>query len=268
QTVMVEDHTPPTITCVPNKSVECTSTWTFDAPTATDTCGTVTVTILGTVTNLTGHCGNTFAATRTWRATDACGNTAECSQTVTVEDHTPPTLTCVPNKTVECTSNWTFDAPTASDSCGDVTMTLLNTVTNLTGHCGNTFDATRTWRATDACGNTADCSQTVTVLDKTPPTITCVANKTVECASTWTFDAPTASDTCGNVTITIVGTVTNLTGHCGNTFAATRTWRATDACGNTAECSQTVTVEDHTPPTITCVPNKSVECASTWTFDA
>src|SRR2546430_10869556 len=85
--------TPPTITCAPNKSVECTSTWTFDAPTAIDTCGNVTVTILGTVTNLTGHCGNTFAATRTWPAADSCCNTTECSQTVTVEDTTPTPIT-------------------------------------------------------------------------------------------------------------------------------------------------------------------------------
>ncbi len=268
QTVTVEDHTPPSITCVPNKTVECSSAWSFDPPSASDTCGTVTISILSTVTNLTGHCGNTFDATRTWRATDACGNFADCSQKVTLEDHTPPTITCVPNKTVECTSAWSFDAPTASDTCDSATITILNTVTNKTGHCGNTFDATRTWRATDACGNTADCSQKVTVEDHTPPTITCVPNKTVECTSVWSFDPPTASDTCGTVTITIVGTVTNLTGHCGNTFDATRTWRATDACGNTAECSQTVTVEDHTPPTITCVPNKTVECTSTWNFDA
>src|SRR5439155_14867647 len=94
---------------------------------ASDTCGSATITIVSTVTNPTGHCGNTFDATRTWRATDACGNTAECSQKVTVEDHTPPTITCVPNKTVECTSNWPFDAPTASDTCRSVTITVLNT---------------------------------------------------------------------------------------------------------------------------------------------
>src|SRR6266540_4213624 len=268
QTITVRDTTRPTILCVPDKTVECTSTWDFDAPTASDTCGSATITILSTVTNITGHCGNTFDTTRTWRATDACGNTAECSQKVTVQDTTKPTITCAGNKTVECTSTWDFDPPPASDTCGNVTITVLNTVTNTAGHCGNTFDTTRTWRATDACGNTADCSQTVTVEDHTPPTITCVPDKTVECISTWDFDPPIAADGCGTATISIVSTVTNLTGHCGNTFDATRTWRATDACGNTAECSQKVTLEDHTPPTITCVANKSVECGSDWTFDA
>src|SRR5207247_7505843 len=62
-----------------------------------------------------------------------------CSQTVTVEDHTPPTITCVPNKTVECTSAWSFNAPNATDTCGSAAITILSTLTNLTGHCGNTF---------------------------------------------------------------------------------------------------------------------------------
>ncbi len=50
-----------------------------------------------------------------------------------------------------------------------VALTVANTVTNAT--CGNGFNATRTWRASDACGNSATCSQTVQVVDQGPPAI-------------------------------------------------------------------------------------------------
>src|SRR5207237_1436846 len=268
QKVTVVDTTAPTITCVADKTVECTAAWTFDAPSFSDTCGLVTNAILSTVTNTAAHCGNTFDATRTWEATDACGNKARCSQKVTVVDTTAPTITCVADKTVECTAAWTFDAPSFSDTCGLVTNAILSTVTNTAAHCGNTFDATRTWEATDACGNKARCSQKVTVVDTTPPGITCVADKTVECTAAWTFDSPSFSDTCGLTTNAIVSTVTNSVGHCGNTFDATRTWEAIDACGNKARCTQKVTTVDTTAPTITCRPDKTVECTSAWSFDA
>src|SRR5439155_9217075 len=116
------------------------SAWTFDTPTASDTCGSATIAILSTTTNTAGHCGNTFTATRTWRATDACGNAADCSQTVTVEDHTAPAIVCAGAKTVEWGSAWSFDVPTASDTCGSATIAILSTTTNSSGHCGNTFD--------------------------------------------------------------------------------------------------------------------------------
>src|SRR5258706_12219299 len=165
------------------------------------------------MTNRTGHCGNTFDTTRTWRATDDCGNFSECSQKVTVVDTTKPTITCVPDKTVECTSVWDFDPPIASDTCGGVRVTVVSTTTNRTDHCGNTFDTTRTWRAIDDCGNFSECSQKVTVVDTTKPIITCVPDKTVECTSVWNFDPPTASDSCGNASVTIISTTTNRTSH-------------------------------------------------------
>src|SRR5438067_3403017 len=93
-----------------------------------------------------------------------------------------------------------LDAPSANDPCGSATIAILGTTTNTAGFCGNTFSATRSWRATDACGNHADCSQTVTAVDTTPPTITCAGNKTAECTTAWSFDAPTANDTCGSNT--------------------------------------------------------------------
>jgi hypothetical protein len=250
QTVTVEDTKPPVLTCAPNKTVNCSLVGStggnFDAPTASDGCsGTnVTITILSTVTTTNG-CSRLM--TRTWQASDACNNTNTCSQTITLVDTTPPVLTCPANKTVNCNTVWTFDAPTATDSCSgtNVTLTILGTVTN--GTCLRVI--TRTWQATDACNNSATCIQTVTVLDTTPPVLTCATNKTVLCGTAWTFDPPTATDSCSgtNVIITILNTSTN--GICPVVFA--RTWQAADLCGNTATCTQTVTVVDTTPPVFT-----------------
>src|SRR5207245_9240378 len=119
-----------------------------------------------------------------------------------------------PSTEVEQGAAWSFDAPTATDNSGSNTITVVSTVTNLTGHCGTTFDATRTWQATDACGNFAQCSQKVTIVDTTAPVITCSnTNKTVEQGTAWSFDAPTATDNSGSNTITIVSTVNMGSAH-------------------------------------------------------
>jgi len=161
--------------------------------------------------------------------------------------------TCSTNNTHPCDAPSTFTAPitTPGDNGGSNTVTLLSTVTNTTGHCGSTFDATRTWQITDQCGNRRQCSQTVTVVDSTAPTISCSTNRTIQLGTGWTFNPPTATDNCGAATITIVSTLTNA--GCGNSFVATRTWQAADACGNFSRCSQTVSVIDTTAPAISIV---------------
>src|SRR5439155_924772 len=215
------DTTPPVINCNnTNKTVQLSETWSFDPPTATDNGGTnLVISIVSTTTNLVGHCGSTFDASRTWVATDACGNSAQCSQTVHILDTTPPVINCSnTNKTVELGTAWTFDPPTATDSSGtNIVITIVSTVTNMVSHCGNS----------------AQCSQTVHILDTTPPVINCSnTNKTVEIGTAWSFDPPTATDNGGtNIAITVVRTVTNTVSHCGSTFDAIRTWAATDACG-------------------------------------
>ncbi|PWU19216.1 MAG: hypothetical protein C5B50_07135 [Verrucomicrobia bacterium] len=229
---------PPVITCSSNKTVECGSVWGFDPPSASGgCCSTNSITVTGTITN--GSVG-AQTITRTWQATDCCSNTASCSQTVTVVDTTPPVITCASNKTVQCGSVWSFDAPSANDTCSGTNVTIIVTGTITNGSVG-AQTITRTWQATDSNSNSASCSQTVTVVDTTPPVITCASNKTVQCGSVWSFDAPSASDSCSgtNVTVTVTGTTTNATG-CTQTI--TRTWQATDPSNNTNTCSQTVTV--------------------------
>src|SRR5258706_7263834 len=83
--------------------------------------------------------------------------------------------------------------------------TILGTVTNVSGHCGSTFDATRTWAATDACGNSSTCSQKVTVIDTTAPVITCTStNKTDQQSARLNSDESTTTYNSVSNTITSV----------------------------------------------------------------
>src|SRR4029078_12469708 len=109
QTIARVDRTAPSITCAGNKTNDCGVAINFDLPTATDQCGTNTIQILSTVTNMT--CGASLVATRTWVATDACGNTNTCSQTIASISTQGPIITCAGNKTNECGVSINFDMP-------------------------------------------------------------------------------------------------------------------------------------------------------------
>jgi hypothetical protein len=91
--IFVSDTTPPTMICQSNKTMQAGQTWTFDPPLATDNCGSVTVQVQSTVTNVLS--GGSTAATCTWVAIDQCGNSTTCQQTVTsaAVTTTPPILT-------------------------------------------------------------------------------------------------------------------------------------------------------------------------------
>src|SRR4029079_10968375 len=132
---------------------------------------------------------------------------------------------------------------------------VSDVATNGTSNCNNVI--TRTYQGIDSCGNVGTCTQTITVNDTTPPTITCPGPLTLQCFSA--VPAPniglvTASDNCGGaVTVIHLGdSATNGTSSCNNVI--TRTYKATDSCGNMNTCTQTITVNDTTPPTITCPP--------------
>ncbi len=49
-----------------------------------------------------------------------------------------------------------------------------------------------------------------------------------------------------------------VSGNCPQTI--TRTWTATDSSGNSNSCVQIITVQDTTPPVITCPPDKQLQC--------
>jgi hypothetical protein len=254
--IVVQDTTPPEITCPADVILECpadTAPSATGEATATDNCDDAPAITYSDTCEL--GCGGTKTCWRTWTATDESGNSSTCVQTITVVDTTPPVISCPSDLTLECDgsgntaqiSSWLASA-TASDTCSSAAIT--NDFSSLSDGCGATGTATVTWTAVDDCGNSASCSATVRVIDTTPPIITCPADVTLECpadtAPSVTGEA-TATDTCGDVTITYSDV--SVPGP-GNTETITRTWTATDECGNSSSCVQTIAVVDTTPPTI------------------
>ncbi len=263
QTITVDDTTPPEITCPAGFSVQCAE----DVPacdrtdaSATDNCDTNVEITCQQGPLVGGACGGTV--TNTYTATDDCGNTDVCTQTITVNDTTPPEIACPAGFSVQCADDVPACDPldaSATDNCDlDVEIACVQGPL-VGGACGGTV--TNTYTATDDCGNTDTCTQTITVDDTIPPMITCPAGFSVQCADDVPACDPadaSATDNCDDkVEITcqqgpLVG------GACGGTV--TRTYTATDDCGNTDSCTQVITVDDTTPPEITCPKGFSVQC--------
>ncbi|RZJ33163.1 MAG: hypothetical protein EOO51_14780, partial [Flavobacterium sp.] len=263
QTITIKDTTPPVISALPGASVmSCEGTPVFATPTATDNCGSVTLTYVDV--NSAKLCLGSYSITRTWTATDACGNVATASQVINVSDTTPPVISQLPGTTtISCPAVPVFALATATDACGSE-FTLTSQDVTTPGACAGSYSITRTWTAVDGCGNSAVSSQTIKVIDNTPPVISALpAPSTVSCtAGNPVFVTPTATDACGgNVTLTFADATTP--GACANAKTITRTWTATDPCGNVATASQVINVTDTVAPVISALPAPStVSCAA------
>ena len=264
--VIVQDTTPPVISCPPDVTVECgqsTDPSSTGIATASDTCdATPTVTFTDAVS---GSCPQTI--TRTWKATDASGNSATCVQTITIRDTTPPTISCPPDKQLQCgdsTAPSNTGMATATDNC-DTNVTVSYTDVATPANCTGKPGIDRTWKATDACGNVATCVQHITYVDTTPPTITAVpTGSNLGCnPATPPTDASvkalvTATDNCGVPTVN----VSHVDASSGCAVTRTFTVTAADGCGNTS-AAQTVVytwTADTTPPTVTVPAGSSLGC--------
>ncbi|MDX1407482.1 MAG: hypothetical protein R3330_05095, partial [Saprospiraceae bacterium] len=106
------------------------------------------------------------------------------------------------------------------------------------------------------------CSHTFVIFDTTAPMIVCPADVTVECNTSTAPGATgmaTATDNCDpNPSITFSDAVS--VGACPQESTIIRTWVATDACGNSTSCAQTITVDDSTPPIISCPADVTIAC--------
>ncbi len=222
---------------------------------------------ISTMTATPGSCGGTI--TQTWTATDACGrNLTPVSRTITVSPAALPTMTAPADVTVECgavPANTTISYSNGlSGNCLISGNSNTSTMTATPGACGGTI--TQTWTATDACGRSLNSvSRTITVNPAALPTMTALANTTVECgavpANTTISYSNGLSGNCLMSGTSDMSTMTATPGACGGTI--TQTWTATDGCGRAlASVSRTITVSPATLPTMTAPNDITVECGA------
>jgi hypothetical protein len=271
------DFTKPILTrCPANINLVSIDSCTFVnwvAPTATDNCGTPTV----TPSQQPNTCFKMGTTTVIYTAKDGNNNTASCSFLITIAkpcagDITKPRFPFCPSSiavnTYDSCAVVTWVMPVATDDCSTATVTG----THQPGMCFVTGVRTVTYTAKDANNNTATCSFKVTVTnpclsDVTKPVIAkCPVNivkNTADTCSITTWTAPTVSDNCGTPKMT----ASHLSGACFKVGVTTVTYTAKDSRGNTSLCTFTITVNnpclrDSIKPVITnCPANISVTTA-------
>jgi hypothetical protein len=265
QTIEVSDTTPPVMSGLPDPgpfTVECDQIPPrHTGVTATDNCDTdVLIQELENV--FEGDCPGEYTLVRTWMASDNCLNNQAFDQTFLVVDNTPPVVTCPDDVQVDCLADVPDPNPglvTAVDNCDPGPIRFF--IGDVQSGSGCPIIIERTYMAADWCGNESYCTQIITIDDQTPPELVGCPQPavTVECGNVPPVATVTATDDCdGELNVTFAEVTTP--GNCPQAYTITRTWTAVDACGNPAECQQVITVEDSTPPEITCPPGATYEC--------
>ncbi len=190
--------------------------------------------------------------------TDECGAADTAVTLVTVNLNTPPVITCPPDITIDCS------ASTEPANTGYATATDDNDPSPTISYSDVVGDylIARTWTATDICNTSSECVQTITLEDTTAPTIiTCPADLTLQCADhipAADIDLIIVDDDCDPAPV--IAHIDDVSD--GNTCPEiiTRTYRITDVSGNYADCIQIFTIDDDTPPEITCPADIAIHC--------
>jgi hypothetical protein len=260
QTIAIVDTTLPILTIPADYTAECSDAHPMDEASATDNCGEVTINVVETT--IPGTCADDYSITRAFTATDDCGNATSATQTIAIVDTTSPILTIPADYTAECSDEHPMLEATATDNCGVVTITVVETT--IAGVCAGDYSITRAFTATDECGNATSATQTIAIVDTTSPILTIPADYTAECSDDQPMLEATATDNCGVVTITVVETT--ISGACTGDYIVTRTFTATDECGNATSATQTIASIDTTAPSLIAPGNLSLSCLDSNDF--
>jgi large repetitive protein len=251
QVITVVDTVGPVLVVPANATYNCYEEYTLADATATDNCNAFTIT--EDRDTIPGQCPQEYQIVRNFLATDFCGNSTPGTQTITVVDDEAPVF--VQENTavqVECTEISTVPAPIATDSCGIVTVELIDEVLN-SGGCLGVLQ--RTYIAYDQCNNASEPAYVyITILDTTPPVIENPADDVVECDSIPSVPNINVYDNCDRpVDVQFLSTIEE--GECEDSYTIIWRWIATDFCDNVDTAFTFITVIDETDPEFTYVPS-------------
>ena len=261
QTINVIDKTRPTfVEALPqNMSIKEGETIPTQVTlTATDNCGTATVTPSHKEVKTNGKVSQLIYM---WEAKDACGNVTTHQQIITIVPKTTPiplTWATLPNNiTVDCAKAIpAVQPPTTQGGCAKVVITRADK--ELNKRCLNNFTLERTFTASDGC-TTLTHTQLITVADTTPPTFvgTLPQDLTIkEGTPVPQQQSISAEDTCaGQPTVTMSPKEETLTN--GKLSKVVYKWVARDVCGNERVYTQTIIITPviPQPPTPPIVPS-------------
>lgn len=213
---------------------------------------------------------------RTYSIEDSVGNASSCIQTIIVMDSTEPFVTCPDDVTIDadpglCTAMISGLIASTGDNC--MVDTIYNTQTGDGADASDVYpvgETVVTFTVEDEEGNSNECSFTVTVVDNILPVLTCPAElSATECgvdnnepySSFLAFQnaGGMAEDICGidTSTFTLVSDLEIAsTDPCSVLYE--RTYSIEDNNGNVGTCTQLYSIEDTTPPSISCPGNISI----------
>ena len=255
QQIDVVDTTPPTISSIPDITVEAVVPYEniveLQEPTADDILGIVSI------TNDAPEFFPIGETIVTWTATDVGGNTANIEQKITVFDTIFPILEIPEDIVVEAIS---LDQNEVD--LGEATSMDNGEIISITNDAPEFFpigETAVTWTTIDSSNNFSSLTQLVSVIDTTAPEILPLEDITLEASSVdaniVNLDNPTVSD-IQDTTIYIIAPDVFPIGE------TTVTWTAIDASDNSAITTQTVTIIDTTKPGLSIPDNQTVEASS------
>ncbi len=281
QSILIDDTTPPELTCPPAEFGICSSDEIpvlnsfqefVDAGGSVEENCEIDEDSFTFVEDeiITNSCPQTI--NRIYSIADVCGNIGTCSQEIIINDEVAPVITSPFNKYGDCDisehppyatlEEFIEDGGGASDNCAidPASFTLLEETTPPLTCPAVT---TRIYMVSDYCGNTSTSEHMITINDDILPEITCPAAIVNICdiedyqaattLSEFELAGGSVSDNCG-IDVSSFELLEEVISESTCPLLVTRVYQIADNCGNVNTCSQEITVNDEEAPVITSCP--------------